>query len=144
MEVTHTNTLTLPHRNLEEVKLGGDTIPKEIKVVVNAWWLANNPSEFQPYRFLEEDGGTQVVVGDKMVNFRFLPFDVGRRSCLGIILALPFLGLVIRNLVSNFEMHRGRRRLVSERKEGSSVCTLQTIQRLSSNQLVFHSCKKMV
>jgi trans-cinnamate 4-monooxygenase len=29
--------------NLEEAKLGGFTIPKESKVVVNAWWLANNP-----------------------------------------------------------------------------------------------------
>ncbi|RVW75331.1 Cytochrome P450 CYP73A100 [Vitis vinifera] len=101
--------LLVPHMNLEEAKLGGYTIPKESKVVVNAWWLANNPSwwknpeEFRPERFLEEESGTDAVAGGK-VDFRFLPFGVGRRSCPGIILALPILALVIAKLVMNFEM----------------------------------------
>lgn len=102
--------LLVPHMNLEEAKLGGYTIPKESKVVVNAWWLANNPSwwgenpeEFRPERFLEEERGTDAVAGGK-VDFRFVPFGVGRRSCPGIILALPILGLVIAKLVSNFQM----------------------------------------
>ncbi|KAJ6699681.1 TRANS-CINNAMATE 4-MONOOXYGENASE [Salix purpurea] len=75
--------LLVPHMNLEEAKLGGFTIPKESKVVVNAWWLANNPdwwekpSEFRPERFLEEDRDTDAVVGGK-VDFRFLPFWRGQ------------------------------------------------------------------
>jgi len=101
--------LLVPHMNLEEAKLGGYTIPKESKVVVNAWWLANNPSwwknpeEFRPERFLEEECATDAVAGGK-VDFRFVPFGVGRRSCPGIILALPILGLVIAKMVSNFEL----------------------------------------
>ncbi|KAJ6296456.1 hypothetical protein OIU76_027200 [Salix suchowensis] len=101
--------LLVPHMNLEEAKLGGFTIPKESKVVVNAWWLANNPewwenpSEFRPERFLEEEKDTEAIVGGK-VDFRFLPFGVGRRSCPGIILAMPILGLIVAKLVSNFEM----------------------------------------
>ncbi|XP_061951798.1 cytochrome P450 CYP73A100-like [Populus nigra] len=101
--------LLVPHMNLEEAKLGGFTIPKESKVVVNAWWLANNPewwekpSEFRPERFLEEERDTEAIVGGK-VDFRFLPFGVGRRSCPGIILAMPILGLIVARLVSNFEM----------------------------------------
>ncbi|KAJ0031672.1 hypothetical protein Pint_13901 [Pistacia integerrima] len=101
--------LLVPHMNLEEAKLGGFTIPKESKVVVNAWWLANNPKwwknpeEFRPERFLEEESATDAVAGGK-VDYRFLPFGVGRRSCPGIILALPILGIVIAKLVSNFEM----------------------------------------
>lgn len=101
--------LLVPHMNLEEAKLGGYTIPKESKVVVNAWWLANNPAwwkdpeEFRPERFLEEENGTDALVGGK-VDFRFLPFGVGRRSCPGIILALPILGLIISKLVTKFEM----------------------------------------
>ncbi|KAG2667970.1 hypothetical protein I3760_15G138200, partial [Carya illinoinensis] len=63
--------LLVPHMNLEEAKLGGYSIPKESKVVVNAWWLANNPAW---------------------------------RSCPGIILALPILGLIIAKLVCSFEM----------------------------------------
>lgn len=35
--------LLVPHMNLEEAKLNGYTIPEGSKVVVNAWWLANNP-----------------------------------------------------------------------------------------------------
>ncbi|KAK6941214.1 Cytochrome P450 [Dillenia turbinata] len=101
--------LLVPHMNLEEAKLGGYTIPRESKVVVNAWWLANNPAwwkdpeEFRPERFLEEERGTDAVAGGK-VDFRYLPFGMGRRSCPGIILALPILGLVIAKLVSRFEM----------------------------------------
>ncbi|XP_047309349.1 cytochrome P450 CYP73A100-like [Impatiens glandulifera] len=101
--------LLVPHMNLEEANLGGYTIPKESKIVVNAWWMANNPvwwnnpSEFRPERFLEEESGTETVVGGK-VDFRFMPFGVGRRSCPGIILAMPILGLVIAKLVRNFEM----------------------------------------
>ncbi|MCD7470346.1 hypothetical protein HAX54_010128 [Datura stramonium] len=102
--------LLVPHMNLDEAKLGDYTIPKETKVVVNAWWLANNPAwwknpnEFRPERFLEEDGGTEAAVAGGKVDFRYLPFGMGRRSCPGIILALPILGLVIGKLVSNFEM----------------------------------------
>lgn len=102
--------LLVPHMNLEEAKLGGYTIPKESKVVVNAWWLANNPAwwknpdEFRPERFLEEENGTEAAVAGGKVDFRYLPFGMGRRSCPGIILALPILGLVIAKLVTNFEM----------------------------------------
>ncbi|PHU17646.1 Trans-cinnamate 4-monooxygenase [Capsicum chinense] len=84
--------------------------PKETKVVVNAWWLANNPAwwnhpnEFRPEQFLEEDGGTEAAVAGGKVDFRYLPFGIGRRSCPEIILALPILGLVIAKLVSNFNM----------------------------------------
>ncbi|XP_011650127.2 cytochrome P450 CYP73A100 [Cucumis sativus] len=101
--------LLVPHMNLEEAKLGGYTIPKESKVVVNAWWLANNPEwwknpeEFRPERFFEEESGTEAVAAGK-VDYRFLPFGVGRRSCPGIVLAMPILGLIVAKLVSKFEM----------------------------------------
>ncbi|CAI0387208.1 unnamed protein product [Linum tenue] len=102
--------LLVPHMNLEEAQLGGYTIPKESKVVVNAWWLANNPAwwkkpeEFRPERFLEEEGETDAAVAGGRVDFRFVPFGMGRRSCPGIILAMPILGMVIGKLVSEFEM----------------------------------------
>jgi trans-cinnamate 4-monooxygenase len=101
--------LLVPHMNLEEAKLGGYTIPKGSKVVVNAWWLANNPElwdkpeEFRPERFLGEEKSVDATVGGK-VDFRFLPFGVGRRSCPGIILALPILALIVGKLVRSFQM----------------------------------------
>lgn len=102
--------LLVPHMNLEEAKLGGYTIPKGSKVVVNAWWLQNNPEmwrdpeEFRPERFLEEETQVDATVGGGKVDFRFLPFGVGRRSCPGIILALPILGLIVGKLVKDFEL----------------------------------------
>ncbi|PKI59885.1 hypothetical protein CRG98_019767 [Punica granatum] len=102
--------LLVPHMNLQEQKLGGYTIPRESKVVVNAWWLANNPEwwknpeAFRPERFLEEERATDAAVAGGKVDFRFLPFGMGRRSCPGIILALPILGLTIAKLVTDFEM----------------------------------------
>ncbi|CAL9167016.1 unnamed protein product [Musa hybrid cultivar] len=101
--------LLVPHMNLEEAKLGGYDIPKRTKVIVNAWWLGNNPEwwnkpeEFRPERFLDEETEVEALVGGK-VDFRFLPFGVGRRSCPGIILALPLLGLIVGKLVKEFEM----------------------------------------
>ncbi|ESQ51604.1 hypothetical protein EUTSA_v10016544mg [Eutrema salsugineum] len=98
--------LLVPHMNLNDAKLAGYDIPAESKILVNAWWLANNPSswkkpeEFRPERFFEEESHVETSGND----FRYLPFGVGRRSCPGIILALPILGITIGRLVQNFEL----------------------------------------
>nr|AHL83550.1 C4H [Morus alba var. multicaulis] len=98
--------LLVPHMNLHEAKLGGYDIPAESKILVNAWWLANdpanwkNPEEFRPERFLQEEAKVEANGND----FRYLPFGVGRRSCPGIILALPILGITLGRLVQNFEL----------------------------------------
>ncbi|XP_057548723.1 trans-cinnamate 4-monooxygenase [Amaranthus tricolor] len=98
--------LLVPHMNLHDAKLAGYDIPAESKILVNAWWLANNPAhwkdphKFRPERFLEEESKVEANGND----FRYLPFGVGRRSCPGIILALPILGITIGRLVQNFEL----------------------------------------
>ncbi|GAV58611.1 p450 domain-containing protein [Cephalotus follicularis] len=98
--------LLVPHMNLKEAKLGGYDVPAESKILVNAWWLANDPAkwkspqEFRPERFLEEESHVEANGND----FRYLPFGVGRRSCPGIILALPILGISLGRLVQNFEL----------------------------------------
>ncbi|CAI9107159.1 OLC1v1006455C1 [Oldenlandia corymbosa var. corymbosa] len=98
--------LLVPHMNLHDAKLGGYDIPAESKILVNAWYLANNPEqwkkpeEFRPERFLEEEAKVEANGND----FRYLPFGVGRRSCPGIILALPILGITLGRLVQNFEL----------------------------------------
>ncbi|GJM92731.1 hypothetical protein PR202_ga09225 [Eleusine coracana subsp. coracana] len=98
--------LLVPHMNLHDAKLGGYDIPAASKVLVNAWYLANNPESwkrpeaFRPERFLEEEKHVEPHGND----FRYLPFGVGRRSCPGIILALPILGITVVRLVQNFEL----------------------------------------
>ncbi|KAL7124674.1 hypothetical protein ABFS83_14G064000 [Erythranthe nasuta] len=98
--------LLVPHMNLHDAKLAGYDIPAESKILVNAWFLANDeahwkkPEEFRPERFLEEESNVEANGND----FRYLPFGVGRRSCPGIILALPIVGITLGCLVQNFEM----------------------------------------
>lgn len=97
--------LLVPHMNLNQAKLGGYDIPAESKILVNAWYLANNPDwwdkphVFNPDRFL----ATEKIEASGN-DFRFLPFGVGRRSCPGIILALPILSLTIGKLLQKFDL----------------------------------------
>uniref|UniRef100_J3M5Z4 Cytochrome P450 73A33 n=1 Tax=Oryza brachyantha TaxID=4533 RepID=J3M5Z4_ORYBR len=98
--------LLVPHMNLNDGKLAGYDIPAESKILVNAWFLANDPKrwvrpdEFRPERFLEEEKAVEAHGND----FRFVPFGVGRRSCPGIILALPIIGITLGRLVQSFQL----------------------------------------
>jgi len=96
--------LLVPHMNLQQAKLAGYDIPSGSKILVNAWWIGNNPKyweqpeKFMPERFL--DGNIEATGND----FRFLPFGVGRRACPGIIIAMPLLAIVLGRLVQSFEL----------------------------------------
>uniref|UniRef100_A0A0D9WF32 Cytochrome P450 73A33 n=1 Tax=Leersia perrieri TaxID=77586 RepID=A0A0D9WF32_9ORYZ len=98
--------LLVPHMNLNDGKLAGYDIPAESKILVNAWFLANDPKkwvkpdEYRPERFLEEEKAVEAHGND----FRFVPFGVGRRSCPGIILALPIIGITLGRLVQSFQL----------------------------------------
>ena len=99
-------TMLVPHMNISDAKLAGYDIPAESKILVNAWFLANDPKrwvhadEFRPERFLEEEKAVEANGND----FRFVPFGVGRRSCPGIIMALPIMGITLGRLVQNFQL----------------------------------------
>ncbi|CAO2824791.1 unnamed protein product [Amaranthus hypochondriacus] len=120
--------LLVPHMNLYDAKLGGYDIPAESKILVNAWWLANNPEhwkdpqEFRPERFLEEESKVEPNGND----FRYLPFGTGRRSCPGIILALPIMAITIGRLVQNFELlpPPGQSKLDTTEKGGQFSLTI--------------------
>ncbi|CAM6045004.1 unnamed protein product [Sphagnum compactum] len=96
--------LLVPHMNLHDAKLAGYDIPAESKILVNAWWIANNPKywdqpeKFMPERFLNAN------IEASGNDFRFLPFGAGRRSCPGIIIAIPLLSIVLGRLVQSFEL----------------------------------------
>ncbi|KAL6553502.1 Cytochrome p450 [Orobanche gracilis] len=96
----------VPHMNLHQAKLGGYDIPAESRIYVNAWWLANDPTqwkkpeEFRPERFLEEESKVDTIGND----MKYIPFGIGRRSCPGILMALPVLGITLGRLVQNFEL----------------------------------------
>ncbi|CAM6036058.1 unnamed protein product [Sphagnum compactum] len=96
--------LLVPHMNLHDAKLVGYDIPAESKILVNAWWIANNPKYWdQPEKFMPERFLNSTI--DASGNdFRFLPFGAGRRACPGIIIAIPLLSIVLGRLVQSFEL----------------------------------------
>ncbi|XP_038060169.1 cytochrome P450 2J3-like [Patiria miniata] len=93
---------TLPYETTQEIQLKGYTIPKGRTVIIHLWAMMNDPrvwdcpEEFNPDRFLSEDG-TKLIQHE-----RFNPFSVGRRSCLGEGLARMELFLFVTNLFQRF------------------------------------------
>ncbi|PKI59534.1 hypothetical protein CRG98_020062 [Punica granatum] len=81
--------LMVPHCPSEDTVVGGFTIPKGSRVFVNVWAihrdpnLWENPSEFEPERFLNRNR-----TGDYSGNdFTYFPFGSGRRICAGVAMA---------------------------------------------------------
>ncbi|KAL3275504.1 hypothetical protein HHI36_020264 [Cryptolaemus montrouzieri] len=89
-----------PRRALHETELGGYRIPKNTTILISiasihkdtSYW--KDPEIFKPERFMSEDG--KLVPHDNLI-----PFGLGRRRCLGEVLArnclFTFFSEVIRN-----------------------------------------------
>nr|XP_009407110.1 PREDICTED: LOW QUALITY PROTEIN: trans-cinnamate 4-monooxygenase [Musa acuminata subsp. malaccensis] len=106
-----------------DAKLAGYDVPAESKILVNAWWLANNPTLWRKpemsrpgQRILEEEAEVEPSGND----FRYLSLGADRWSCPGIVLALPIIGIVLGRLVQNFELlrPRGRDKIDTAEKAG--------------------------
>ncbi|KAG9450864.1 hypothetical protein H6P81_010829 [Aristolochia fimbriata] len=92
--------LAIPHKAVKETTL---------KVLHDpAVW--NDPSRFDPDRFLENTVWPQGNLGDKeedaamtAMERSFLPFGAGRRICAGMELAKPHVALALGNFVKAFQ-----------------------------------------
>uniref|UniRef100_A0A7N0TYK8 Cytochrome P450 n=1 Tax=Kalanchoe fedtschenkoi TaxID=63787 RepID=A0A7N0TYK8_KALFE len=95
--------LLLPRKVLTDLELSGYTLPKDTKVLINAWAIGRDPEtwaspdEFDPERFL----GSEVDV--KGAHFELIPFGSGRRVCVGMPLANRMLHLMLGSLVNCFD-----------------------------------------
>ncbi|KAJ8640710.1 hypothetical protein MRB53_017404 [Persea americana] len=98
--------LLVPHESSEECTLGGFHVPRGTMLLVNMWAihkdpnLWSDPTSFKPERF---EGVEMDKVG---LNFKFLPFGYGRRSCPGMGMAMKVVGLVLGTLIQCFEWER--------------------------------------
>jgi len=94
--------LLIPHRAESMCAVAGYMIPKDTKVLVNAWAIGRDPSiwneplEFKPERFMESE------IEYKGQNFELIPFGAGRRICPGLPLAHRMVHLVIASLLHAF------------------------------------------
>ncbi|XP_073280443.1 geraniol 8-hydroxylase-like [Primulina huaijiensis] len=93
----------IPRKVEEDVEVRGYTVPKNCRVLVNAWAIGReadawkNPLEFKPERFLESD---MDVRGR---DFELIPFGAGRRICPGLPLAIRMVPVILGSLLNSFD-----------------------------------------
>ncbi|KAF5808778.1 putative cytochrome P450 [Helianthus annuus] len=96
--------LLAPRESVQDVKLMGYDIAAGTQVIVNAWAIGRDHSiweeanEFQPERFLDNS------INYQSLQFGWLPFGAGRRSCPGMQFSVPVLELALANIIYKFDI----------------------------------------
>nr|XP_043619942.1 cytochrome P450 Tp4149-like [Erigeron canadensis] len=96
--------LLVPREAREDVKVMGYDIAKGTQVMINAWAIARDPSnweepdKFYPERFLNSS------IDYKGFDFELIPFGAGRRGCPGAEFAMVIDELVIANMLLKFDL----------------------------------------
>ncbi|KAL5824202.1 hypothetical protein ACOSQ3_020265 [Xanthoceras sorbifolium] len=94
--------MLVPRIAREDCEIAGYDIPKNTRVIVNAWAIATdpnlweNPNEFSPERFIEKS------IDVKGRHFELIPFGAGRRMCPGYSLGLKVIQSNLANLLHGF------------------------------------------
>ncbi|XP_062852467.1 cytochrome P450 2U1 [Trichomycterus rosablanca] len=94
--------LSIPHMASKTTEFRGYTIPKGTVILPNLWSVHRdptvweNPDDFNPSRFLDEQG--QLLRKEF-----FIPFGIGRRVCMGEQLAKMELFLMFSSLMQAFQ-----------------------------------------
>ncbi|KAF5808772.1 putative cytochrome P450 [Helianthus annuus] len=97
-------SLLLPRKSMQDVKLMGYDIAAGTQVFINAWAIGRDPAlweepnEFRPERLLYDSINYQGL------QFEWIPFGVGRRSCPGIQFSVPVMELALANIVYKFDL----------------------------------------
>ncbi|CAH1252322.1 CYP2U1 [Branchiostoma lanceolatum] len=96
--------LSVPHAASRDTTLNGYNIPQETWILVNLWSvhmdpkLFPEPNQFQPERFLDQDGNF-------VKHEALIPFGIGHRVCLGEQLAKMELFMLFLSLMQRFTFH---------------------------------------
>ncbi|XP_077221283.1 flavonoid 3'-monooxygenase CYP75B137-like [Tasmannia lanceolata] len=99
------NPFLIPHTPSETCVVGGYTIPEGAGIFVNLYAIQRdpslweNPSEFEPNRFLAPGNKWDYRGND----YSYFPFGSGRRICPGISLAERSLVYVLGSLLHSFD-----------------------------------------
>ncbi|OEL15448.1 Premnaspirodiene oxygenase [Dichanthelium oligosanthes] len=94
--------LLVPRESIDECEIEDYMVPAKSRVIVNAWAIGRDPKcwedaeEFKPERF---ENSTIEFHGN---SYEYLPFGGGRRMCPGIAYSIPFLEIVLVQLLYHF------------------------------------------
>ncbi|KAM0046593.1 putative cytochrome P450 [Helianthus debilis subsp. tardiflorus] len=97
----------LPRAPNKTCTVGGYTVPKGATIFLNVWAIQrdpkywDNPSEFLPERFLNNEGLEKWDYSG--TNPKFFPFGSGRRKCPGIPLGEKMMTHILASLMHSFE-----------------------------------------
>lgn len=95
--------LLLPHEAMEECTIEGYRVPKNSRVIINAWSIGRDPDTWKdPEKFIPERfNGRDVHVWGQ--NFELVPFGSGRRRCPGMQLGFIVVRLMVAQLLHCFD-----------------------------------------
>ncbi|XP_050228752.1 iridoid oxidase-like [Mercurialis annua] len=99
--------LLLPRNTMQDTNFMGYHIPKNTQVFVNAWAIGRDEESwedslaFKPERFLGSN------IDYKGQDFQLIPFGLGRRICVGMLLGLRLVYLGLASLVHTFDWEIG-------------------------------------
>lgn len=98
---------TIPHCTSKDTSLNGYFIPKDTCVFINQWQINHDPelwkdpTSFKPERFLSADG-TEV---NKLEGEKVLAFGLGKRRCIGEVIARNEVYLFLAILIQRLQFH---------------------------------------
>jgi cytochrome P450 len=96
--------LLVPRMAAEACEIEGYYIPKNARLIVNAWGIQRDPDvwesplEFNPDRFV----GSSVDIRGS--NFEVIPFGAGRRMCAGMNMGLLMVQFILATLLHSFDL----------------------------------------
>nr|XP_043615954.1 cytochrome P450 CYP82D47-like [Erigeron canadensis] len=100
--------LAAPPESISDCILGGYTVPKGTRLLVNISKIHRDPNiwsypkEFQPERFLTN----QKHIDDKGQHFELFPFGSGRRMCPGAAMAFQEMRFTLASLIQQFVLKK--------------------------------------
>ncbi|VDM24678.1 unnamed protein product [Toxocara canis] len=102
------------HRTVKQTMVSGHCIPAntlvlpQISSVLSDSSLFENPDEFKPERFLQDDGKTPHKASSSSTELLqyVVPFSMGKRQCAGEPLARVKLFLILTTLLQNFILEK--------------------------------------
>lgn len=95
--------MLVPRIAREDVEIKGYDVVGRTMVMINAWAIGRDPDcwdepdKFKPERFLNS------AIDFKGLDFKLIPFGVGRRGCPGISFAMATSEFVLANIVQKFD-----------------------------------------
>jgi cytochrome P450 len=101
----------------QPIEVGGWTYPEGVCLVANAYLIHHDPEiypdpyAFRPERFLDDSPGT----------YTWIPFGGGRRRCLGASFALQEMKVVLKAVLSRFDVSPARPELELTRRRAITI-----------------------